>query len=105
MTNLIQNNDQEIVIPIKDRRGNIFDAKKATAATYVLKTEVGGQELLKKTLGDGISVRKKDLVISISANESKSLKRSYHHECAIVDDDNGKSTIFQNNIYFEPTEI
>jgi len=101
---LIQNNDQEIVIPVT-LDGSDFDVSGITSATYKLYTRNKDTELLTKELNSGITRSANVLKVKLAKEDTKDLRGTHYHELAIADPIEGLSTVFKESIYFEPTEI
>ena len=102
---LYQHNDQEIVVPITDNKGNEFDLSAITNATYKLLTGNRSKTLLTKQLGSGITLSGNTLTITITKEDSESIRGTCYHEVSITDPVKGFSTVLNQQIYFEPTEI
>jgi len=102
---LYQHNDQEILVPITDSDGNEFNLSAITNATYKLLTGNKSKTLLTKQLGTGITRSGNTLTITITKEECVSIRGTCYHEVTITDPVKGLSTVLNQQIYFEPTEI
>lgn len=102
---LIQNNDQEILVPVTDGNGTDFNLTAITSATYKLFTKNRTTEVITKTLNSGIVRSSNILTVTLTKDDTKNIRGTYYHELAIIDPVKGLSTVFKQEIYFEPTEI
>jgi hypothetical protein len=102
---LYQRNDQEILVPITDSDGNEFDLSAITSATYKLLTRDRKTVLITKSLNNGITRSVNTLTITITEDDCEDIRGTYYHEASITDPVKGFSTVLNQAIYFEPTEI
>ena len=60
--------------------------------------------MLEKSINNGISAQNDELIIDISQVDCLTLVGNYYHELTVVDREKGRSTVFKNDLTFEPTK-